>query len=57
VNAALAAPRAEGISKVALVVFGRNERGNGFWDRMGFTPRLDLVYRNKALIGLERIDT
>jgi len=54
---ALDALRAEGISKVALVVFERNERGNGFWERMGFTTRPDLVYRNKALIELERIDT
>ena len=46
----------EGITKVALVV-GRNERGNGFWERLGFTDRPDLVYRNKALVDLRRIDT
>ncbi len=57
VDAALEALRAEGISKAALVVFSRNERGNGFWERMGFTERPDLVYRNKALVKLERIDT
>ncbi|MCL2867436.1 MAG: GNAT family N-acetyltransferase [Clostridia bacterium] len=57
VDTALDALRAEGISKVALVVFERNERGNGFWERMGFTVRPDLVYRNKALVELERIDT
>lgn len=57
VDAAVEALRTEGISKVALVVFERNERGNGFWERMGFTPRPDLVYRNKALVELERIDT
>ena len=57
VEAALDALRLEGISKVALVVFERNERGNGFWERLGFTRRADLVYRNKALINLERIDT
>ena len=56
VDAALEALRSEGISKVALVVFERNEHGNGFWERMGFAPRPDLVYRNKALIALERID-
>ncbi|MGF7142267.1 ribosomal protein S18 acetylase RimI-like enzyme [Anaerotaenia torta] len=57
VNAALDALLAEGITKVALVVFERNERGNGFWERIGFTSRTDLVYRNKALVQLERIDT
>ena len=57
VETALNALRAEGISKVALVVFERNERGNGFWERMGFTARPDLVYRNKALVPLERMDT
>jgi len=41
----------------ALVVFEQNERGNGFWDRVGFTKRPDLVYRNKELVKLERIDT
>ena len=57
VDAALEALRAEGISKAALVVFERNERGNGFWEQMGFTSRSDLVYRNKALVKLGRIDT
>ena len=57
VETALAALRAEGISKVALVVFGHNENGNAFWERMGFTTRPNLTYRNKALTDLERIDT
>ena len=57
VDAALEALRTEGISKAALVVFERNERGNGFWERMGFTERPDLVYRNKEIVKLERIDT
>lgn len=57
VNTALEALHAEGISKVALVVFGRNEDGNAFWERLGFTTRPDLNYRNKALVELERIDT
>lgn len=45
------------ICKAALVVFARNEAGNAFWERMGFTVREDLVYRNKCLTELERIDT
>jgi ribosomal protein S18 acetylase RimI-like enzyme len=57
VTAALDALKAEGISKVALVVFNRNDAGNAFWERMGFTTRPDLNYRNKTLVALERIDT
>jgi ribosomal protein S18 acetylase RimI-like enzyme len=57
VQAALDALRNEGISKTALVVFDRNVGGNAFWERLGFTARTDLIYRNKALIELERIDT
>ena len=56
-EAALEALRRLGIHKVALVVFGRNEGGNAFWARMGFTEREDLVYRNRALSELIRIDT
>ena len=46
-----------GINKVALVVFERNKVGNSFWERMGFTQRNDIIYRDKALVELERIDT
>ncbi len=46
-----------GINKVALVVFERNNAGNEFWEKMGFTSRNDLIYRNKALVKIERIDT
>ena len=46
-----------GINKVALVVFDRNKVGNEFWEKMGFTTRNDLIYRNKALVEIERIDT
>ena len=52
VESALTALRNEGISKVALVVFEKNERGNGFWERMGFSARNDLVYRNKELVKI-----
>ncbi|MER2027041.1 MAG: GNAT family N-acetyltransferase [Lachnospiraceae bacterium] len=48
---------AEGINKVALLVFNRNEAGNAFWEKNGFTCREDLVYRNKALVEMVRIDT
>lgn len=46
-----------GIHKAALVVFDRNKAGNAFWESQGFTVRDDLVYRNKALTEIIRIDT
>ena len=54
---ALSALKAEGINKVALLVFNRNEAGNAFWEAQGFTVRNDVTYRNKALAELVRIDT
>lgn len=46
-----------GINKVALVVFERNQSGNGFWEKLGFTVRDDLIYRNKSIVEMVRIDT
>lgn len=57
VETAMAALQNNGINKVALVVFDRNEIGNDFWEKMGFTVRDDLIYRNKALAEIVRIDT
>ncbi|GHV11112.1 hypothetical protein FACS1894219_01730 [Clostridia bacterium] len=57
VSAATDALKAEGISKILLVAFIRNESGNAFWESQGFTARTDLTYRNKAIIELQRIDT
>ena len=57
VKRALDALAAEGITKVALVVFSHNEAGNAFWKRQGFTLREDLAYRNRALVQLVRKDT
>ena len=54
---ALAALEAEGIHKVALVAFAKNALGNGFWEKLGFTSRDDLVYRNRNIHELKRIDT
>ena len=56
VNSSLAALEKEGIHKTALVVFEKNEAGNGFWEHLGFTARKDLTYRNKNIHELERID-
>ncbi|SCW27956.1 Ribosomal protein S18 acetylase RimI [Ruminococcaceae bacterium YRB3002] len=56
VELALDALKAEGINKVLLVAFKKNEGGNAFWESQGFTLREDLNYRNKALTELIRID-
>ena len=57
VNRAMQALEQCGINKVALVVFEKNENGNAFWKKIGFTVREDLVYRNKTITEMIRIDT
>ena len=57
VDCAMSALDKEGINKVALVAFKKNDIGNGFWEHIGFIERADLVYRNKNIHALERIDT
>ncbi len=57
VQAAVQALKQMGITKMALVVFEQNEAGNRFWERQGFSRRTDLVYRNKALVKMKRLDT
>ena len=57
VERALAALKAEGINKVALLVFNRNEAGNAFWEKMGFKTREDIVYRDCVLDEMIRYDT
>ncbi|MDR2945788.1 MAG: GNAT family N-acetyltransferase [Candidatus Adiutrix sp.] len=54
---AMSALREEGINKATLVVFEKNAGGNAFWKKQGFTVRNDLIYRNKNIIELTRIDT
>ena len=56
VELALEALKKEGINKVLLVAFKKNEGGNAFWEAQGFTLREDLIYRNKALAEMVRID-
>lgn len=46
-----------GIHKAALVVFEKNKEGNLFWEKMGFTVREDLIYRNRGITEMVRIDT
>ena len=57
VENALKALEHEGISKAALVVFDNNTLGNAFWEHIGFSTRDDLVYRNKSITEIVRIDT
>ncbi len=56
VASALAALETQGIHKVALVAFKKNVSGNIFWEKAGFTVRDDLIYRNKCIHELKRID-
>ncbi len=57
VEKAMTALKENGIHKAALVVFERNENGNAFWEKLGFTTREDLVYRNRTINEMVRIDT
>lgn len=57
VDTSMTALKSLGINKAALVVFSKNEDGNAFWEKNGFTSREDLVYRNKTLTEMIRIDT
>ena len=63
-TAVLPAYRNRGIARslvehtmAALVAFSQNDLGNGFWERIGFTCRDDLVYRNKNIRVLENLPT
>jgi len=53
----MAALEQEGITKVNLVVFSRNQKGDAFWEAQGFSLRTDLNYRDKRIVPAERIDT
>ena len=46
---AMEALRAEGISKVSLIAFKRNEVGNSFWKGVGWEFREDLNYYDFTL--------
>ena len=39
----------EGINKVSLIAFTKNDIGNAFWNRIGWTQRLDLNYYDFVL--------
>ncbi|MCR5316921.1 MAG: GNAT family N-acetyltransferase [Treponema sp.] len=39
----------EGISKVFGLVFKDNDKANSFWEKIGYSLRTDINYRNKSL--------
>ena len=49
VAACIKALREEGINKVSLIAFTKNEAGNAFWNRIGWTKREDLNYYDLVL--------
>lgn len=49
VDSALNALNNIGITKASLVVYENNEKGNSFWQSIGFNVRNDLVYRDKVV--------
>lgn len=53
---AVEALKNEGISKVYTIVFKKNEIGNAFWEKRGFTVPDDVIYRTKKIIPVEKID-
>ena len=53
VDKAMNALEEEGIHKVALLAFKKNELGNSFWEKMEFITREDVYYRNKSIHELE----
>lgn len=49
VTFAMEALKEEGISKVSLIAFTVNDVGNAFWNRIGWTRRMDLNYYDFTL--------
>jgi len=43
------AMEAEGINRMALIVYKKNDAGNAFWKSLGWEKRVDLNYYNKSL--------
>ena len=46
---AMEALKKENISKVSLIAFTKNDVGNAFWNRIGWTKREDLNYYDFVL--------
>lgn len=56
VNSVITALEMEGIHKVALVALENNVAGIIFLEKSGFVARNDLIYRNKNIHELKKID-
>ena len=46
---AMKALKEEKINKVSLIAFTKNDIGNAFWNTIGWTERLDLIYYDFTL--------
>ena len=47
----------EGITKVYVIVFKRNDAGNAFWEKRGFTVPNESLYRAREIMAIKHIDT
>ncbi|MBR4303875.1 MAG: GNAT family N-acetyltransferase [Clostridia bacterium] len=56
-QACINAVRAEGIVKMAVVLFAKNSRGSEFWQRQGFVKRDDLEYQDQFILPALRVIT
>jgi len=56
-DCAMEALRNEGIQKIYIIVFKRNESGNAFWEKRGFTIPEDTLYRAKEITRIQHMDT
>jgi ribosomal protein S18 acetylase RimI-like enzyme len=57
IDCAIEALKNEGITKVYIVVFKNNEKGNAFWEKRGFKIPDESLYRAKEIIPINHIDT
>ena len=54
---AVEALKDEGITKVYVIVFKRNDAGNAFWEKRGFTVPGESLYRAKEIMAIKHIET
>ena len=53
---AIEALKNEGISKIYIMVFKNNSKGNAFWGKRGFIIPDESLYRAKEIIQIKHID-
>jgi len=54
---AIEALKSEGVVKVYIMVFKKNEAGNAFWEKRGFIIPDEALYRAKEIAQIEHIST